>query len=429
MEDGLIGVVKNSKMSEVFNFKKLYQAYLSCRKEKRKTINALKFEYSLERNLFDLLQDLKARKYKPGKSICFVATKPVYREIFAAQFRDRVVHHLLIKEILEMGERKFIFDSCACRKGKGTHFGINRLKKAVKCRNHKKKLYYLQMDIAGFFMSIDHCILYAIFKKFVLKQRKAKQWKDDVLWIGKTIIFHKPTNNYIKKGKPSLFNLVPKRKSLFNSEKGTGLPIGNYSSQFFANLYLDQLDQFVKRELKCKNYFRYVDDFIILSEDKEQLKKWSREVEEFVNFHLKLKISQKKTKMQPIEKGIDFLGYFVKPNYVLSRRRVVNAFREKVYRMEKGALHWKKEPKKTTATVNSYFGHLRHADTYSFRRKLLMDLSWKFWGYFETKNKLLKIVFKRKKQERERPSQRKRKKKQKQKSIRAINAMLSSISG
>jgi RNA-directed DNA polymerase len=426
LEDGLNGVIENNKVSEIFNFEKLYRAYLSCRKEKRKTINALEFEYNLERNLFALLQDLKTKRYKPGRSICFVATKPVYREIFAAQFRDRVVHHLLVKEILEMGERRFIFNSCACRKEKGTHFGINRLKKAIRIHGHKK-LYYLQMDIAGFFMGINHCILYAIFKKFVIKRNKSEQWEKDILWLGKTVIFHKPINNYVKKGDSFLFNLVPKRKSLFNSEVETGLPIGNYSSQFFANLYLDQLDQHVKRELKCNHYFRYVDDFILLSGDKEQLKKWCREIEGFLNFYLKLKINKKKTKIQPAERGIDFLGYFVKPNYVLSRRRIVSNFKEKSYKLKNENICWNKEAEKTAIMINSYFGHLRHANTYSLRKKLLMDLNWKFWGYFKTEDCLLKVVSKNKKIKEEKTTKRKRKNNKKQKSVRAINIILFSL--
>ncbi len=397
MEGGLIGVVKTSEMSEIFNFEKLHCAYYNCRKEKRKTINALEFEYNLERNIFILLQDLKTKKYKPGKSICFIVTKPVYREIFAAQFRDRVVHHLLIKEILEMGEQKFIFDSYACRKDKGTHFGVNRLKKVIKNRNHKKKLYYLQMDIAGFFMSINHYILYTIFRKLIVEQNKSKQWKSDILWLGKITIFHSPTNNYIKKGDSSLFSLIPKRKSLFNSTIGTGLPIGNYSSQFFANLYLNQMDHFIKRDLKCKHYFRYVDDFVLLSEDKEQLKGWCKKIEEFLNCFLKIKINQKKTKIQLVEKGIDFLGYFIKPEYILSRKRVVSVFKEKVFGLERNNVYCKEKQKKAITIINSYFGHLRHANTYNFRRKLLISLNWRFWGYFKTGKSLFKIIIKKKK--------------------------------
>jgi RNA-directed DNA polymerase len=356
-------------MSEVFNFEKLYSAYLNCRKEKRRTINALKFEFNLEENLFVLLEKLKLRKYRPGKSICFVVTDPVAREIFAAEFKDRIIHHLLVKEIEIFGERKFIFNSFSCRKGKGTHLAVNRLKKSIR-EHYKKKIYYLQMDIAGFFMAIDKKILYTILEKLVLVQNKSKQWKKDILWLSSVIIFHKPTENYVKKGDSSLFNLVPFRKSLFNSKENKGLPIGNYSSQFFANLYLNQLDHFIKRNLKCKNYFRYVDDFILLSNDKEKLKLWHDEIEFFLKKHLKLEVSHKKTKIKSVERGIDFLGYFIRPDYMLARKRVVGSFKKKIFRARKENDKQKIEIKKIIATINSYLGHFYHANTFNLRKKI-----------------------------------------------------------
>ncbi len=365
-------------MEEVFNFKKIYKAYLDCRKLKRNTVNAVSFEYDVERNLFNILDRLKERSYSPGRSICFVATDPVYREIFAADFKDRVVHHLLINELEEFGERKFIFNSFSCRKGKGTHCGVKRLKRGVFKRNYQNKLYYLQMDIAGFFMSIDKKVLYAALKKLVLKQRRSQKWKRDVLYLAKAIIFHNPTKNYVKKGDLSLFSLVPKRKSLFNSKEGAGLPIGNYSSQFFANLYLDQLDQFVKRKLRCKHYFRYVDDFILLSEDKEELRVWRDEIEGFLGCFLKLKISHKKTKLQSVEKGIDFLGYFVVDNYVLARKRIVKTLKRKLA-FEK---EWKErdveEKKRVVAVVNSYLSHFKHSSSRNLREHFCKYCFYKF---------------------------------------------------
>ncbi|NCO46343.1 MAG: RNA-directed DNA polymerase, partial [Vibrio sp.] len=262
---------------------------------------------------------------KPGRSICFVVKEPSPREIFAASFKDRVVHHLLIREILEMGERKFIFDSFACRKNKGTHAAVKRLKRFIRkvTQNYKKEAFYCQLDISGFFMSIDHDILFSIFKKFISKQDKPNQWEEEVLWLARTIIFYKPTKNYLIKGSPSLFKLIPPRKSLFESGENAGLPIGNYSSQFFANLYLNELDQFIKRELKCRYYVRYVDDFILLDRDKEKLKFWRDEINDFLKENLKLELNLNKIKIQPIDKGIDFLGYFVKPDYTLVRKKVV----------------------------------------------------------------------------------------------------------
>jgi len=356
-------------MSQViFNFEKLYRAYLACRKTKRKTINALKFEWNLERNLFQLQKELETKRYKPGRSICFVVKDPSPREIFAAEFRDRVVHHLLINEIIVAGERNFIFDSFACRKNKGTHSAVRRLKSFAgkATENYRKETNYLQLDISGFFMSIDHDILYSLLKKLILKQDGSFQWKEDVLWLARSIIFHKPTADYVIKGDLSLFELIPPRRSLFKSPAGKGLPIGNYSSQFFANLYLNELDQFVKRELGCGYYVRYVDDFIMLDQSKEKLGLWRDKIGRFLGKNLKLRISFEKQKIQPLKKGIEFLGYFLKPGYVLVRRQVVNRLKTKLCGQPA-------EPvllDKILAILNSYYGHFGHASSFNLRKDI-----------------------------------------------------------
>ena len=361
-------------MSEIFNFQKLYRAYLDCRKTKRKTINALKFEWNLERNLFQLQKELETKRYKPGRSICFVVREPSPREIFAASFKDRVIHHLLISEVVEIGERNFIFDSFSCRKKKGTHLAIKRLKGFIRkvTENHSKKgVNYLQLDISGFFMAIDRHISYSLFEKLIFKQNKSYQWKKDVLWLAKTIIFHKPTKNYVIKGDPSLFKLIPPRKSLFKSPSGKGLPIGNYSSQFFANLYLNELDQFVKRELKCRYYLRYVDDFILLDKDKEKLKLWRDKINDFLKENLRLELSLQKQKIQPLKMGIDFLGYFVKPDYTLVRKKVVNRLKDRLYNANSADYNeFCKKPdlKKVLAMINSYYGHFSHAFSFNLRK-------------------------------------------------------------
>ncbi len=323
-------------MSEVFNYKKIYRAYLACRKTKRGTENALKFEISLERKLMKLLDELKTKAYVPGRSICFVVENPTMREIFAADFRDRVVHHVLVNELEKIGEEMFIFDSFACRKKKGTHLAIKRLREHMRkiTRNYKCRAWYMQLDISGFFMSLDRNILYEMLKKAVLRQNKPYGWKRDVLWLAKTFILHKPIENYVKKGELSLFNLLPKRKSLFYAARGKGLPIGNYSSQFFANVYMNKLDQFIKRKLKCKNYVRYVDDLILLGENRTELLDLKKKIEVFVKNELGLDLSDKKTKIESIERGIDFLGYFMKPTHTLVRRRVVKNLKTKIARIQ-----------------------------------------------------------------------------------------------
>lgn len=376
----------------IFSFEKLYQAYLDCRETKRKTINALKFEWNLERNLFQLQKELETKRYRPGRSICFVVKDPSPREIFAASFKDRVVHHFLINEIESIGERRFIFDTFSCRKNKGTHLAIKRLKRFVGkvTENYTKEAFYAQLDISGFFMAIDHRILYSLSKKLISRQNKSYQWKRDVLWLAKIIIFHNPTKNYITKGNPMLFKLIPPRKSLFDSGLDTGLPIGNYSSQFFGNLYLNELDQFIKRELRCNYYVRYVDDFIFLDKDKEKLKSLIVLINEFLKTELGLELRLSKTKLQPIDKGIEFLGYFVKSHYVLVRKKVVSRFKDRLYKLNpvrgqqnleeiqgKQTSNWGnkggeeiKDLKEILAMINSYYGHFSHAFSFRLRKDM-----------------------------------------------------------
>ncbi len=355
--------------SKIFTFEKIYKAYLDCRKTKRKTINALKFEFCFEKNIFLLMEELKNKTYKPGRSVCFVVKNPSPREIFAANFKDRVVHHILIREIEKIGERKLIYDTFSCRKRKGTHLAVKRLKSFIKkaTENHTKEAFYIQMDISGFFMAIDHNILYSIFEKIILKQKKTRIWKDDILWLAKTIIFSKPTENYLIKGQRSLFNILPKRKSLFYSDSNKGLPIGNYSSQFFANLYLNKLDQFIKRELKCKYYARYVDDFILIDRDKNKLIEAENKVNNFLKTELDMSLNPNKTKLKSLDSGIEFLGYFIKPLCILTKQGVVKRAKEKIYRFNQLE---NLNIDKVISVLNSYYGHFNHANTFNLRKSI-----------------------------------------------------------
>lgn len=352
----------------IFTYKNLYLAYLDCRKTKRNSKSAVEFEFNLEKNLRYLLLELQSKKYEPGKSICFVVLEPKPREIFAAGFRDRIVHHLLIREILEAGERKFIADSYACRENKGTHQAIKKLKKFLRAgKAGKDPLYYLQLDIDGFFMNINKNILEKMVKNTVERQNKPMEWKVEVNWILKKMIRHDPTRNFQINSPPEFFNFIPNRKSLFKQPKEKGLPIGNYTSQFFANLYLNELDQFVKRKLKCKKYLRYVDDFILLHRSPLVLKNWMREIKDFTQNELGLKISDRKIRMQEVGKGIDFLGYFLKPDYSLARKSVVARFKRKIGRRKQEEISEK--DRSFQSMISSYFGHFSHADCQSLVKK------------------------------------------------------------
>lgn len=341
------------------------KCYYECRKRKRYTVNALKFELNFENELLKLQRELTDHTYRPGKSICFVVTKPKLREIFAADFRDRIVHHILVGYLEPIFEKKFISQSYACRKGKGAHKTIEDLKRYIRkaTTGNIKQAHYLQVDIQSFFVSLKKDILFDLVKRQVKNP--------EILWLAETIIFHNPTQDYYQKGQMSLFDLIPDHKSLFKVPQNQGLPIGNLTSQFFANVYLDELDQFAKHRLKIKYYLRYVDDIVILSQDKQQLKFWRDEIDKFLRDKLKLRLHPKKQILQVVDKGVDFVGFVVRPDYVLARRRIVKSLKEKLrnFNNNKGELTQEKANKVLSA-VNSYYGQFKHSNTFGLRRKL-----------------------------------------------------------
>ncbi len=245
----------------------LFRAYFGARKNKRNTINALQFEYDFERRLFELQEELSTRTYSPMPSICFVNQYPVKREVFAADFRDRVVHHLIYNYIYHICERLFIYDSYSCRPKKGTLLGIKRLDHHIRScsQNYQKDCYILKLDISGYFMNLDKAILYRILENIAANYRKEIEREEIdlsfLLFLIRRVIFDDPTRHCRIKGRKSDWQDLPKDKSLFYSAPGTGLPIGNLTSQLFSNVYLNAFDHYVKYHLGCKHYGRYVDDF------------------------------------------------------------------------------------------------------------------------------------------------------------------------
>ena len=362
-------------MPPLFSYENIYRQYLNCRRNKRNTINALRFEYNLEENLVKLQEELEGQTYIPSRSVCFMAKKPKLREIFAADFRDRVVHHILVDYLERIWEPKFIFDSYACRKKKGVHFGVKRLQGFIRkaAHNESRKAHFLQLDIENFFMNIDKDIL---FNMITDKVRDEK-----VLWLARTLIYHDCTNDYVLKGDRQYLRKLAPRKSLFYAGERKGFPIGNLTSQFFANVYLNVLDQFIKHQLKCRYYVRYCDDFVLLSETRDKLLQWKTEIEAFLAECLKLSLNRKRQYLQPVSNGINFLGYIVRGSYLLVRKRVVNNLRSKLEDYEKRLI--KNDPpyikilydyqalSKLSSTLASYFGHFQWANSYRLQMSLM----------------------------------------------------------
>lgn len=357
-------------MSTIFTLEKIFKAYKDCQKGKKNTANALVFEMDRERNLIQLLHDLQSRSYQISRHICFIVTYPTVREVFAANFRDRVVHHLLCNEIQPIFEADFIERSYANRREKGTHAAVKRLTKDVRQIGQSVgDAYYLKLDVESFFRSINKEKLYSIVEKKIFRSSRFdgnESLRSEILWLAQKIIFHDPTSDYHYKGDLKKRRLLPFHKSLF-STRGKGLPIGNLTSQFFANTYLNELDHFVMRALGIDRYVRYVDDFVIVGEDRDKLKSFILRIDLFLKERLDLRIHRGKIFLQNTRKGVDFLGYFIKPTHTLVRQKVVNRFKAKLAQC--------RDPKdglfkpEDIPMIKSYEGHFKHANSYRLRKK------------------------------------------------------------
>jgi len=354
-----VALAPSADGSDAVSFQELVAAYFDCRRTKRNSKNALEFEQHLERNLARLYGELIDGSYRPGRSICFVVTRPKPREVWAADFRDRVVHHLLYNRIAARFENAFIADSCACIRGRGTLYAAQRLESNVRSitQNWSRPAYYLKLDLANFFVSIDKGILLGL-----LAAKVSEPW---LMALTELVLMHDPRSDFEFRGDPAMIERVPPHKRLMGQPVHLGLPIGNLSSQFFANVYLDVLDQYVKHRLRCRHYVRYVDDFVLLHESSDQLYTWCKDVNLILNERLGVRLNPRKTILQPIDRGVDFVGHVIKPWCRSTRRRTVNEALRRVAAAPVADVH---------VMANSYFGLLRQAPASHYDRARLANI-------------------------------------------------------
>ena len=338
----------------------LFLSYYSARANKRNTCSQIRFERDLSRNLIELWEDIASFRYRVGRSMCFIINRPVKREVFAASFRDRIVHHLLYRYLMPIFEPTFIYDSYSCRVGKGTLFGIDRLEHHIRSvsRNYTRPCYVLKLDILGYFMSIDRTVLHWI----VMDTLQRKGRTDDVLFpyvadLLPKVIFNDPTRGCYRKGSPQDWDGLPLSKSLFHARPGCGLPIGNLTSQLFSNIYLNGLDQFVKRELGCRHYGRYVDDFYLVDASPERLLSCVVPIRMFLKEDLHLTLHPRKLYLQEQAKGVPFLGCVLKGGRRRLSRRASRLMRERLLEV----LTREENPFQVRSVVNSYRGHCLHS--------------------------------------------------------------------
>lgn len=381
----------------------IFYAYYEARKAKRNTTNQLHFEMNLEENLVQLYQDIKERRYQVGKSICFMVHRPVKREVFAATFRDRIVHHLLFYYLNPLFERVLIYDCYSCRKGKGTLAGVKRLEKHIRScsRNYTRPCYILKLDLKGYFMSISRTKLYELVMKVVNRYASLVlpdgiHWEDSeqyeiVSYLLPLIIFNNPTENCIRKGTMQEWEGLPPSKSLFHSPPDCGLPIGNLTSQLFSNVYLSDFDHYVKRTLGVKHYGRYVDDFFLVHERKDVLLKMVPLIREYLQKELRITLHPNKIVLQPYQHGVVFLGAVVKPFRRYVHTRFKSNFKREIGAWERRLAGMNEEPSIETVrqlrdSINSYVGIMRHYKSLQLRRKFFGGLSAIYrYGWFENR--------------------------------------------
>ncbi|NJM57724.1 MAG: RNA-directed DNA polymerase [Synechococcales cyanobacterium RU_4_20] len=338
---------------EIIDFENLILAARRAQRGKRMQASVLTFNYHLETELLKLQDELTNQTYRPSGYTTFEIYDPKCRLISAAPYRDRVVHHALCNVIQYVFERTFIADSYANRLGYGTHRALRRFTHWARTSR-----YVLQCDIQKYFPSIDLEILKALIR------RKIKC--PDTLWLIDTIIDH--SNEQIP-----VHELFPGDDLLTMLERRRGLPIGNLTSQFFANVYLNGFDHFIKEQLKVKKYLRYVDDFALFSDDYGFLAEARLALEDYLAT-LRLKIHPVKSQLFETRHGSNFLGFRVMPDRIRVRKENLRRGRRRLQQLQADYTSGDMSFKQLDQSIQSWIAHLNHGDTWQLRKKIFGDI-------------------------------------------------------
>lgn len=334
---------------KIVSFPNILEASRKARRGKRFKLSTARFEFHLEKNLLRIMASLRNKTYEPGGYHDFFIYDPKKRMISAAPYGDRVVHHALINVIGPILEKSFIHDTYACIQGKGAHKAVERYREF-----QNRNAFVLKCDIKKYFESMDHGIL------FGLVSQKIKC--PDTLWLVEKIIASKTTGTGMEYFEgDDLFSPLSRSK---------GIPIGNLTSQFFANLYLDGFDHFAKETLKARHYIRYCDDFVLFHNSREWLNQAKLAVRHYLEA-LRLRLHENKSRVYRTTDGVDFLGYRIYPCHMRVRKTRVKAYRKKIRQMAVDYGKGKIGLEKVRASVQSWIGHVKHADSFALRRELL----------------------------------------------------------
>lgn len=377
-----------------------YGAWLAARRGKKPSANQLRFASRWLAHLQHLHAALGAGTWVPRRTVSFVVRRPKTREIHAPDFADRVLHHWLVPQLEALYEPGFIHDSYANRRGKGSHAAVQRLQQQMRQQQNAcgGQGWLLQLDVHNFFNSIHRPTLYALLKSRLAKATQQRQLPQQPGHTRRPLspqralelqsLCHKllaqPVQEHCRN--PRVAAQVPPHKRLRNAPPGCGLPIGNLTSQFFANVVLNELDQFVKHTLKVRHYVRYVDDLVLLAPSRETLQGWHLEITHFLQQRLRLKLKDEH-RLVPISAGVDFLGYVVFAHHRWVRQRVVQHCTQKLAQWQQrhvrqpqpGVWQVRAGPQALAALqafLGSYWGHFAHAHSVRLRHALFARFAW-----------------------------------------------------
>lgn len=372
----------------------LFEAYLDCRVNKSRTNNCIKFTLDLEGNLFDMMESINNRTYLPQRSICFVVSRPKYREVFAADFADRIIHHYIRLRLEPIIENEFNDRTFNCRNGKGTLAGVEQLKKDIKecSENYTKDCYVATVDLNSFFMSIPKKLVEDLVIKLVDDKYEGDD-KDDLRYLCHVVLSHCPEHNCIRQSSEAMWDYLPASKSLFTNGEGLGMPIGNLPSQMFANYLLNTLDWAIENEFGIKYHGRYVDDIYLVASNPQDILNAIPRIRKKLE-SIGLKLSPKKFYMQHYTKGLDFTGAVVKPGRVYPLNRTVTNFRHSIQRLNQ--CRTRTQIINALSSVNNYLGLLRHYDSYAIRYNGLMEIESRLFKWIYIKGHMEVVSLKKK---------------------------------
>ena len=359
-----------------FSFCDLLKAYREARKHKSNTESQILFSMDLSSNLLNLYRELVSGKYQISTSKCFIVTRPKPREVFAANFRDRIVHHIVIDKLMPHFTETFIENSFSCMPKKGTLFGAKKLQEAMK--RHPNGTVYL-FDISGFFMHLQKDILWNMLKEYIEEKFKEDQAvKHLLLHLVEMIVMHHPEKDCDIKGDRALWKLLDSSKSLFTAPENCGLAIGNLTSQLFANFYLDKLDKYLY-EIFGDDYGRYVDDFFIVCDDSNKVKSVIPDIERILG-SLGLTLHPKKRYVQPVRHGGKFLGYVVRKDRLYICNQTIGNFQKSIQNfnnMEENIY----SVSGCIRSLNSYLGFTSYCNSYKVVDRVLKNLEERWFKY------------------------------------------------